>query len=500
MVIVGKPDSIYIPSLQRSRTGASRLRGLRLLHTHLTPDLLSEEDLMDMLFLRLDSVVALTVNPLGDPVQWQGGHLMPPKASSPYMVEPPRPWDQVETDLMDTALALEEELSRTDGTRESEAKARAVVVSVSPEPRAIQERNLDELSELCATAGIAVCGRMIQRVRQVNPRLILGRGKMADLEVTALMGNADTLVFDGELSPSQLHNLADVTERRVIDRTQLILDIFAEHAVSKAGKLQVELAQLKYSMPRLSGKNRSMDRLLGGIGGKGLGETKLELDRRRFRERMARLNKELQNLRKQRSFTRSNRSRSGVPLAALVGYTNAGKSTLLNTMTQSHVLTANKLFATLDTTTRRMRFPQEKELIVADTVGFIRNLPKELMEAFQATLEELESADLLVHVADASQTEILQQTDAVEKTLHELGLERIPRILVLNKWDLLNTTQKASLGDLFPEALHVSAATGEGLDSLLSAIEHRLLQGPGPQDEGQDDAFDAFPDVTAPIQ
>lgn len=500
MVIVGKPDSIYIPELPHSRTGATRLRGLRLLHTHLTPDLLSEEDLMDMLFLRLDCVIALTVNPLGDPVQWQGGHLMPPKASKPYMLDAPKPWDQTETDLMGTALALEEELSRQDSTRESQARARAVVVSVSPEPRTIQERNLDELSELCSTAGIAVCGRMIQRVRQVNPKLILGRGKMAELEVTALMGNADTLVFDGELSPSQLHNLADVTERKVIDRTQLILDIFAEHAVSKAGKLQVELAQLKYAMPRLSGKNRSMDRLLGGIGGKGLGETKLELDRRRFRERMARLNRELRDLRRQRSFTRTNRSRSGVPLAALVGYTNAGKSTLLNTMTQSHVLTANKLFATLDTTTRRMRFPQEKELIVADTVGFIRNLPKELMEAFQATLEELEAADLLVHVADASQTGLLQQIESVEKTLHELGLERIPRILVLNKWDLLGTTQRAALGDMLPDALHVSAATGEGLDNLLSAIERRLLQGAEPVDKDQDHAFDTFPDVTAPIQ
>lgn len=243
-----------------------------------------------------------------------------------------------------------------------------------------------------------------------------------------------------------------------------------------------------------------MDRLLGGIGGKGLGETKLELDRRRFRERMARLNRELRDLCRQRSFTRTNRSRSGVPLAALVGYTNAGKSTLLNTMTQSHVLTANKLFATLDTTTRRMRFPQEKELIVADTVGFIRNLPKELMEAFQATLEELEAADLLVHVADASQTGLLQQIEAVENTLHELGLERIPRILVLNKWDLLDTAQRAALGDMLPDALHVSAATGEGLDNLLSAIERRLLQGAEPVDKDQDHAFDSFPDVTAPIQ
>ena len=470
MVIVGKPDSIYIPELPHSRTGATRLRGLRLLHTHLTPDLLSEEDLMDMLFLRLDCVIALTVNPLGDPVQWQGGHLMPPKASKPYMLDAPKPWDQTETDLMGTALALEEELSRQDSTRESQARARAVVVSVSPEPRTIQERNLDELSELCSTAGIAVCGRMIQRVRQVNPKLILGRGKMAELEVTALMGNADTLVFDGELSPSQLHNLADVTERKVIDRTQLILDIFAEHAVSKAGKLQVELAQLKYAMPRLSGKNRSMDRLLGGIGGKGLGETKLELDRRRFRERMARLNRELRDLRRQRSFTRTNRSRSGVPLAALVGYTNAGKSTLLNTMTQSHVLTANKLFATLDTTTRRMRFPQEKELIVADTVGFIRKLPHHLVRAFRSTLDELRYADILVVLADASDSECAEQLRVTDSLIAELGAGDKPVLYAFNKSDLAEDGMALISGEA-QNAVFISAKTGMGMERFLDMLE-----------------------------
>ena len=291
----------------------------------------------------------------------------------------------------------------------------------------------------------------------------------------ALQGRAGMLIFDGELSPSQLHNLADITERKVVDRTQLILDIFAQHAVSRAGKLQVELAQLRYTQPRLVGKNRAMDRLMGGIGGRGPGETKLETDRRKIRDRMARIRKELDQLRKQRSFTRARRSRQGIPLAALVGYTNAGKSTLLNTLTRSEVLVENKLFATLDPTTRRLRFPAEKELILADTVGFIRNLPKELMDAFRATLEELEAAHLLLHVADASHPDLLQQISAVETILAEMELDRMPRLLILNKWDQLEAPARAELADAFPHALPVAAKTGEGCKPLLEQLEMRLL-------------------------
>ena len=245
--------------------------------------------------------------------------------------------------------------------------------------------------------------------------------------------------------------------------------------MTRAGKLQVELAQLRYTQPRLTGKNRAMDRLMGGIGGRGPGETKLETDRRRSRERMARLRKELDQLRRQRAFTRSRRARRGIPLAALVGYTNAGKSTLLNNLTRSEVLAENKLFATLDPTTRRLRFPAEREIILADTVGFIRNLPRELMDAFRATLEELESADLLVHVADASHPDLLQQITSVETILEELELQHMPRILLLNKWDLLDVPARAELADAFPHAIPVSARTGDGLKRLLEVLENMLL-------------------------
>lgn len=476
MVIVGDTGSILIPALARGRSGVGRLRGLRLLHTHLTPDFLSQEDLMDMLFLRLDALAVLTVSPNGEPVQWQYAHLLPPNPdNTPYTVHDAQPWDRAEVDFAALAEALEEELGRElPDAREAGDAPRALLVSVGTAPRPVQEQNLAELAELARTAGLAVAGTLVQRVTQVNPKFIMGKGKMAELEVLALQGQASVLVFDGELAPAQLHNLADITERKVLDRTQLILDIFAQHAVTRAGKLQVEMAQLKYTQPRLVGKNRAMDRLMGGIGGRGPGETKLETDRRRLRDRIARIKKDLDELRKQRAFTRARRSRQGIPLAALVGYTNAGKSTLLNTLTRSEVLAENKLFATLDPTTRRLRFPEEREVILADTVGFIRNLPKELSEAFKATLEELEAADVLVHVVDASHPAYAQQMASVEDILVEMELAQVPRLLVLNKWDQLDTETRAELADAWPDALPVAARTGDGVERLLESMGKML--------------------------
>ncbi len=504
LIIVGDASSILIPELPRSRTGAGRLRGLRLLHTHLTPDGLSHEDLMDLLFLRLDGIGVLTVDEFGAPQRFQSAHLLPagleesagdPARSSEdaCRVTPFVPWDQVETDFAAEAAALEEEWSRLrDGATTASGGTRAVLVSVSPAPRQTQEAFLDELTELARTAGVEVTGRIAQRVTGVNPRQILGQTKLAELEVLALRGQASLVVFDGELAPAQLHNLTELTERKVLDRTQLILDIFAQHATTRAGKLQVELAQLKYTLPRLAGRNagksRAMDRLMGGIGGRGPGETKLETDRRRIRDRMTRIRKELDDLRRQRANTRARRERQGLPVAALVGYTNAGKSTLLNALTRSDVLSENKLFATLDPTTRRLRFPKERELVLADTVGFIRNLPKELVEAFRATLEELESADILLHVTDASHPEFDRQMESVESILADLELSGIPRLLVLNKWDAADEDTRAALLATFPDALPVSALTGAGLDRFSRELEKRLF---GEEETGQERCCDA---------
>lgn len=497
LVLVGTATTIYIPELPRVAPG--RLRGWRLLHTHLGPGGLSQEDLMDMLFLRLDAGIALTVNPEGEPVQWQCAWIMPPNPPQNLLaaangeirhscaLASPRAWHDTECDLSGLARDIENGLATEDTTLTGTENA--FLISVSTATQAVQERNLDELADLARSAGLTVAGRLVQRVARPDPRLILGKGKLLELEVQALNCRAELLIFDGELTPAQLHNLADVTERKVIDRTQLILDIFAQHAVTRAGKLQVELAQLAYGQPRLAGRHKALDRLAGGIGGRGPGESRLETDRRKSRERMAFLRRELDKLRRQRSLARQRRERNGLPVAALVGYTNAGKSSLLNRLTASDVLSQDRLFATLDPVTRRLRFPREREITLADTVGFIRNLPRELLEAFRATLEELERADALIHVADASHPDLDCQIAAVDTILEELSLHELPRILVLNKCDLLDEANLQNILNTWPHALPVSARTGAGLPALLLRLEQELFMSriAGKHTQGQTD-------------
>jgi GTP-binding protein HflX len=278
------------------------------------------------------------------------------------------------------------------------------------------------------------------------------------------------LLFDRELTPSQIRSITDFVEMKVIDRTQLILDIFARRAKSREGKLQVELAQMNYLLPRLATKNTAMSRLTGGIGGRGPGETKLEINRRRAREKITRLTKEIDKIRKQRTQQRSKRNRTGIPVISIVGYTNAGKSTLLNTLTKSDIMAENRLFATLDPSSRRLRFPRELEVIITDTVGFIQDLPDELMEAFHATLEELKEADILLHVVDISNPRYEQQMGSVEKILKELGLEQTPVVYVFNKQD------KIKIADfdnpwLLNQGTLVSATRPETLKPLVSRLE-----------------------------
>jgi GTP-binding protein HflX len=286
---------------------------------------------------------------------------------------------------------------------------------------------------------------------------------------------ADMIVFDKNLSPSQARHIADVTSLKILDRTQLILDIFAQRAQSAEGKLQVELAQLKYLLPRLAGSDDSLSRLAGGIGGRGPGETKLEIDRRRVRERINHLERKIDDLGKDRATRRSKRNREGLPVISIVGYTNAGKSTLLNRLTRSSVLAENALFATLDPTSRRLRFPQEREVIITDTVGFIRDLPPDLMTAFRATLDELRDADLLLHVIDASDKDQENQTFAVERVLTQLGLDTKPRLKVFNKADKLPAGHAQALARGV-RGVAISAESGAGVDDLLVEAEKQLWQ------------------------
>jgi GTP-binding protein HflX len=318
--------------------------------------------------------------------------------------------------------------------------------------------------------------RVIQRRTKIDPRTVLGKGKLEELLVRALQLGADLMVFDRELSPAQVRSVSEATDLKVIDRAQLILDIFAQRAQSREGKIQVELAQLKYLLPRLVvGHDSAFSRLAGGIGGRGPGETKLETDRRRVRDRISRLEKEIEHLRGRRQERRKERIRREFPVVSIVGYTNAGKSTLLNMLTQSHVHAEQRMFATLDPTSRRLRLPREQEVIINDTVGFIRDLPPDLLAAFRATLEEISDSDLLIHLVDASNPRWPQQLESVERILSELHYETIPRLLVFNKADLVDRDSMDSIlrqasQNGARECLEISALEPQTIRPMLERI------------------------------
>lgn len=442
-LIVGTFSGILIPQLSHIRSSGGRLRGLRLIHTHLAREKIDDEDLMDLLFLRLDLLSVLHVTGEGLPDVMHSVHLLPgPQHGSNWaFLDPVHPANQKES-FEEIIFALEAEFSRqTKGREVTKGEDRAILISVSTEPKIVAEDSMVELVELARSDNLVVLDTVLQRRKKINPRFILGRGKLAEIMIRALQLDANLLIFNQELNPSQIRSITDFSDLRVIDRTQLILDIFAHRAMSREGKLQIEMAQLKYMLPRLSSRDDALSRLTGGIGARGPGETKLEIDRRRINDRLARLAKELKNIGQERYRRRSKRRKNDLPVISLVGYTNAGKSTLLNTLTNSDIIAEDKLFATLDPTSRRLRFPQDVEVIITDTVGFIRNLPDELLQAFMATLEELEEADLLVHVVDVSNPGFREQMRVVDNLLMELRLDSIQCLKVFNKIDKVEDFQ-----------------------------------------------------------
>jgi GTP-binding protein HflX len=332
---------------------------------------------------------------------------------------------------------------------------------------------MDELKDLVWSSGVTAVDWVIQRPHQVDPRFLLSRAKLKDLVIRCNQVGADLIIFDNNLTPAQVTAIADFAELRVIDRTQLILDIFAQRAKTRDGKVQVELAQLRYILPRLSGKSTALSRLAGGIGGRGPGETKLEIDRRRVRERIHALEKRLESLSRARKQRRLRRLAAGVPIISIVGYTNAGKSTLLNALTNSHVAVEDKLFATLDTSSRRLRFPHERDVIVTDTVGFIRDLPPDLMGAFRATLDELRDADCLLHLVDMSHPRFEEQIKSVQKTLTDLNLIDTTRVLVFNKADKVPSSLSERVCRRF-SGVAISALDRSTIGPLLHAMESVL--------------------------
>jgi len=350
-------------------------------------------------------------------------------------------------------------------------RERAVLVGVGS---GIAEEDLDELAALADSAGAEPVARVVQTRSDPDPGTYVGKGKVGEIHREVHRTGSEAVILDGELSPGQLRTLEERLGVKVIDRTALILDIFALHARSKEGKAQVELAQLNYLLPRLRGWGEAMSRLGGGIGTRGPGETKMEVDRQHIRRRIAKLRRDIRDLSRTREVKRSRRQSSGVPQAAIAGYTNAGKSTLMNALTSSDVLVADQLFATLDPTTRRLTLPGGRGITVSDTVGFVSKLPHDLVEAFHSTLEEVALASLVLHVADASSPGLDGQIEAVREVLAEIGAARIPELLAINKVDRLSDVERARLARRFPDAVPISALTGEGIEDLLSTLGERL--------------------------
>ncbi|WP_010681048.1 GTPase HflX [Acetivibrio cellulolyticus] len=480
---VGDSSTVALPEVE-GRRDKSRLSGVRCIHTHPNgAGMVSLVDINSMLKLRLDAMVAVGVMDgkiteifVAIPQKSDGGEFNKSQVYGPFKAH-----DNRFVELWN----LIEELDRTAGDTLYANKAdaeRAILVALETSTgnivngKSIGERSLDELEELVWTAGAKVVKKILQRRQGIDSAYYIGRGKLEELCLIRQALDIDLIVFDDELSGAQLRNIEELVGIKVIDRTTLILDIFAQRARSKEGKLQVELAQLKYRVSRLIGLGNQLSRLGGGIGTRGPGEKKLEVDRRHIRRRISYLESELSEVEKRRGFMRKSRDRDSLPVVALVGYTNAGKSTLMNTLCKSDVLAEDKLFATLDPTARNLKLPNGREALLIDTVGFIRKLPHELIESFKSTLEEAVYADVLIHVVDVTSYEAQEQIEVVDNILNALGASSKPIVMALNKVDMLEERKRAPILNPMGKVIEISAVTKEGFEDLLKAITDVLGQ------------------------
>jgi GTP-binding protein HflX len=483
---LGSPFETQIPAWELPRQGAERLSGIRCITTQVGPGGPSQKALTAMALQRLDALITLLVSPLEGKLRRGGGatgfvkcaylaHLVPEEGRRWQVSEPLPLGILAEQDLQELVTELEDGFRRQATARQVDPKQeRAILVGLQGPGQSYEDLMdaLAELGRLVESAGGQVLQTIWQRRESPDSATVIGSGKVQELALLVQDLGANLVVFDRELTPSQVRNLEETLGVRVVDRSEVILDIFAQRARTRAGKLQVELAQLQYLLPRLAGRGRTMSRLGGGIGTRGPGETQLETERRAIQRRISKLRQEVEELRRHRQRLRQRREGSQIPVVALVGYTNAGKSTLLNALTHAQVYVADQLFATLDPTTRRLELPGQQAVLLTDTVGFLTELPEQLVEAFQATLEEVTEADALLHVVDLSHPNWEGQIEAVEKLLDQMPLTTGPRQLVFNKIDRLDPEWVEDVRLLYPKALFVSAATGQNLDQL----RHTLAQ------------------------
>nr|WP_265446887.1 GTPase HflX [Acetivibrio straminisolvens] len=495
-VSVGDSSTVSLPEVE-GRRDSTHLLGIRCIHTHPNGEgMISLVDINSLVKLRLDAMVAIGVKGgqvteiyAALPVRDEKGDLGKSVVYGPFGQDDRRInhlWNIIlETDKLKSSAVY---LNESDDER-------AILVGLETSSKVLVggksegERSLDELEELAHTAGAVVLEKIIQRRPVKDPAFFIGRGKVEELSLMCQALDADLIIFDDELSGAQVRNIEEVTGVKVIDRTTLILDIFAKRARSREGKLQVELAQLKYRVSRLVGLGTQLSRLGGGIGTRGPGEKKLEVDRRHIKKRISFLESQLKDVEKRRNSLRESRTRNAIPTIALVGYTNAGKSTLMNRLCESDVLAENKLFATLDPTTRSFSLPDGREVLLIDTVGFIRKLPHELVEAFKSTLEEAVYADMLIHVVDASSEESEEQVKVVNSILESLGAASKPVIMALNKMDMVKDSLRLAIPNPRGRIFEISAATGQGIDEMLEGIREML-----PEDEKEVRLFIPYSD------
>lgn len=466
-VSIGDSGKVSMPNMRLVRN-EDRLCGVRCIHTHPSGDgRLSGVDIGTLRSMRLDSMAAIGVNADGEAVSMYAAYIGEADEAGERAVlvyGPMRPYKLPQRLLIKEIYLADDRLKSSTYEAEGSRPERAILVGLENNEA---YDTLDELGELAKTAGAVIVGKFTQKRSGIDNATYIGSGKAEELSLKGSELEADIFIFDDELSAIQARNLEEILGTRVIDRTALILDIFALRATSREGKLQVELAQQKYRLPRLQGQGTVLSRLGGGIGTRGPGEKKLEIDKRRIRRRIYELTEELGEVEKQRALRRTKRAKTPVPLVALVGYTNAGKSTLLNALTGAGVMAEDMLFATLDPVVRQAVLPDGTPMLLSDTVGFINKLPHDLVEAFRSTLEEVAGADIILHVVDRSSSYYESQMAVVDEVLASLGAGDVPRINVYNKCDLL---QEPATGD----GIFISAVKNEGIDGLLREMEHRL--------------------------